>query len=100
MNVYLRARNSPVPHEVDADALNYWLNRALNPANAGQAGLSAFLPKNGNTVVVDAVAAQKIFKTIMAFAMDDDEEDDSIQTLAASRLLQACRNPPFTISVK
>ena len=98
MNFYLRFRNAPVPCEVDADALNYWLSRALHPANATT--LSAYLPRNGKTVVVDAAASQKILQAIMAFAMEDDEEEDSIQTLAASRLLLACRNPPFTISAK
>ena len=98
MNVYLRFRNAPIPCEVDADALNHWLTRALHPANATT--LSAYLPKNGKPVVVDAITSQKILKAIMAFAMEDEEEDDPLQTLAASRLLLACRNPPFTISVK
>ena len=98
MNVYLRFRNAPVPCEVDADALNHWLTRALQPANP--ATVSAYLPKRGKAVVVDAMISQKMLKAIMAFAMEDDQEDDPIQTLAASRLLLACRNPPFTISVE
>lgn len=98
MKVYLRARNAPVPYEVDANALNYWLSLALSPARGD--GTPTFLPESGNPVTVDAAASRRILTAIEAFAMGEGGEDDPIQILAASRLLQVCRNPPFTIAVK
>ena len=96
MNFYLRTKNTPVPYEIDADAFKYWLRRALST----DANLSAFLPKKGRTGIIDPATAQRLVKVIGAFAMEDGEEAGETQTLAASKLFQACRHPPLTISEK
>ena len=100
MNLYLRTKNTPVPYEIDADILKYWLNRALTPTPHSGANLSAFLPKNGRVGMIEAATAQRLVKVITEFAMKDDDEADENQTLAASKLFQACRHPPLTVSEK
>ena len=100
MNFYLRTRTNPVPHEVDADSLKYWLKRALSHAPGAGASVAAFLPKNGRAGVIEARTAQQLMKVITAFAMDDDDEGDDARMLAASILFQACRTPPLTVSEK
>ena len=99
MNFYLRAKNTAIPCEIDADSLKYWLNRALTPAPSGPANLAAFLPKNGRAGIIEPATATRLLKVISAFAMEDDEADENL-TLAASKLFQACRNPPLTVSEK
>ena len=89
-----------MPYEIDAEALKYWLIRALASAQGASANLSAFLPKNGRAGIIEASTAQRLVKVISAFAMEDGDEADETQTLAASRLLKACRTPPLTISEK
>ena len=100
MNLYIRSRNTAVPYEVDADALKYWLSRAVFPMSNTGANVSAFLPKNGRQGIVDAATAQRLVKVITEFAMEDSDEEDDARTLAASKLFQACRNPPLTVSEK
>lgn len=99
MNFYLRAKNTAIPCEIDADSLKYWLNRALGTAPDARANLAAFLPKNGRIGIIEAATAMRLVKVIGAFAMEDDEADEKL-TLAASKLFQACRNPPLTVSEK
>ena len=100
MNLYLRTKHTPVPYEIDADSLKYWLTRALAPIPNSCAVLTAFFPKNGRTGLIDAVTAQRLVKAITVFAMEDTEDDDDAYSLAASKLFQACRNPPLTVSEK
>ena len=100
MNLYLRTRNAPVPYEIDADALKYWLSRALAATPGAGGNLSAFLPKNGRKGIIEAATAQCLVKAITAFAMEDSDEADDATTLTASKLFQACRHPPLTISEK
>ena len=100
MNLYLRTKNTPVPCEIDADILKYWLNRALTPTLHSGAKLSAFFPKNGRPGIIGAATAQRLVKVITEFAMKDDDEADELQTLAASKLFRACRTPPLTVSEK
>ncbi len=100
MNLYLRTRNSTVPYEIDADSLRYWLNRALNSTPVAAANLHGMLPKNGRAGTIEAATAQRVVKAITAFAMEDSDEASETQTLAASKLFQACRHPPLTISEK
>ena len=100
MNLYLRTRHSPVPYEIDADALRYWLDRALNCAPGSAVSLSPFLPKNGRAGVIETAAAQRLVNAITAFAMEETDDADEARTLAASKIFQACRHPPLTISEK
>ena len=100
MNLYLRSRTTAVPFEVDADALKYWLDRALLKGSKAGANVSAILPKNGRQGIIDVAVAQQLVKVITEFAMEDSEEEDDDRTLAASKLFQACRNPPLTVSEK
>ena len=100
MNLYLRTRNSTVAFQIDADSLRYWLNRALNSAPGADANLNGMLPKNGRAGIIEAGTAQRLVKAITAFVMEDSDEADEAQTLAASKLFQACRHPPLTISEK
>ncbi len=100
MNLYLRAKHAPVPCEVDADALRYWLDRALKFAPQTGTSLSPFLPKNGRAGIIDTATAQRLVKVISAFAMDENDEGDDAQIAAAEKLFQACRNPPLTVSKK
>ena len=100
MNLYLRTNHTPVPYEIDADSLKYWLTRALAPIPNSCAILTAFLPKNGRTGLIDAATAQRLVKAITAFAMEDSDEEDDPRALAAAKLFQACRNPPLTVSEK
>ena len=99
MNFYLRAHNTAVPCEIDANCLKYWLNRALSSAPNDRVNLTAFLPKNGRAGIIEPATAMRLVKVIGAFAMEDDEADEKV-TLAASKLFQACRNPPLTVSEK
>ena len=100
MNFYLRTKSTPVPCEIDADSLKYWLHRALSPPSGARANLTPFLPKNGRTGTIEAATARHLVKVLTAFAMADDDEASEAQTLAASKLFQACRNPPLTVSEK
>ncbi len=100
MNFYLRTKHSPVPYEIDAGALRYWLDRALNRTPGPGINLSLFLPRNGRIGIIDAATAQRLVKVITAFAMEDTDEADETKTLVASKLFQACRRPPLTISEK
>ena len=100
MNFYLRTKTTPVPYEIDAEALKYWLNRALSPKPGVSVNLTDFLPRNGSKGIIEAATAQRLLKVITAFAMEDDDEANEAQTLAASKLYQACRNPPLTVSEK
>lgn len=100
MNFYVRTKTTPVPYEIDAEALKYWLNRALSPKPGASVNLAAFLPKNGGKGIIEAATAQRLLQAITAFAMSDDDEADDAQTLAASKLHQACRHPPLTVSEK
>ena len=100
MNLYLRTTHSPVPYEIDADALRYWLDRALNRTPGAGISPSAFLPKNGRAGVIESATAQRLVKAITAFAMEETDDADETRTLAASKLFQACRFPPLTISEK
>ena len=100
MNFYLRTKITPVPYEIDADSLKYWLNRALHGTPQPGANLTPFLPKNGRQGIIEAATAQRLVNAINAFAMADDDEADEAQTLAASKLFQACRTPPLTVSEK
>ena len=99
MNFYLRTKTTPVPFEIDADSLKYWLQRALSPKPGAGANLTPFLPKNGRPGIIEATTAQRLAKVITAFAMEDDEADEA-QMLAAAKLFQACRTPPLTVSEK
>lgn len=100
MNLYLRTKTTPVPFEIDADSLQYWLRRALSPKPGAGANLTPFLPKNGRSGIIEAATAQRLAKVITDFAMEDDDEADEAQMLAASKLFQACRNPPLAVSEK
>ena len=100
MNFYLRTKSTPVPYEIDASSLKYWLDRALSAPPGARANLAPFLPKNGRTGMIEAATAQRLVKALTAFAMADDDDADEAQTLAASKLFQACRNPPLTVSEK
>lgn len=100
MNLYLRTKTTPVPFEIDADSLKYWLRRALSPKPGAGANLTPFLPKNGRSGIIEAATAQRLAKVITDFAMEDDDEPDEAQMLAASKLFQACRNPPLAVSEK
>ena len=100
MNFYLRTKSTPVPCEIDADSLKYWLQRALTSPDGASVNLTAFLPKNGSRGIIEAATAQRLVKVLTAFAMEDGDEADEAQTLAAAKLFQACRNPPLTVSEK
>ena len=100
MNFYVRTKTTPVPYEIDAAALKYWLDRALSPKPGASANLAPFLPRNGSRGIIEAATAQRLVKTITEFAMQDEEEADEIQMLAASKLFQACRHPPLTVAEK
>lgn len=100
MNLYLRTKTTPVPFEIDADSLKYWLRRALSPKPGAGANLTPFLPKNGRSGIIETATAQRLAKVITDFAMEDDDEADEAQMLAASKLFQACRNPPLAVSEK
>ena len=100
MNFYLRTKSTPVPCEIDADSLKYWLDRALSTPPGPRANLTPFLPKNGRTGIIEAATAQRLMRVLTAFAMADDDPAGEAQTLAASKLFQACRNPPLTVSEK
>ena len=100
MNFYVRTKSTSVPYEIDADALKYWLNRALSPKPGAIANLAAFLPKNGSKGIIEAATAQRLLQAITAFAMEEGDDADEAQTLAAAKLHQACRHPPLTVSEK